>query len=163
MDIIHLSIFFKVTEDLTFLLVKVWAFIVGSLDGDAWSWFSAGLSLAILSTPLRAQCAFPQLVSDELTEPVLKVLTKRNRYLCDDLWGICGWRGNVEIGVAIVAKCRNRSGWRSSNYYFNIKNSLYIFTLYSGTHFSKPDVNNACSMFGYLILYTWETIDFWAV
>lgn len=101
--------------------------------------------------------------SHELTEPVLKVLTKRNRYLCDDLWGICGWRGNVEIEVAIVAKCRNRSGWRSSNYYFNIKNSLYIFTLYSGTHFSKPDVNNACSMFGYLILYTWETIDFWAV
>ena len=63
MDIIHLSIFFKFTEDLTFLLVKVWAFVVGSLDGDAWSWFSAGLSLAILSAPLRAQCAFPQLVS----------------------------------------------------------------------------------------------------
>ena len=45
--------------------------------------------------------------------------------------------------------------------------SLYIFILYLDTqslpNLSKPDVNNTCNMFGYLILCTWEAIDFWAV
>ena len=110
MGIIHLSIFFKFIEDLTFLLVKVRTVIVGVwMVTHGVALVSAGFSFAVLSLPLHDQWACSQLVSDELTEPVLKVLTKRYRCLCDDLWGICGWRGNVEIGVAVVAKCRNRN------------------------------------------------------